>query len=302
MSATGRGAGRFAPSPTGPLHLGSLLAATASFLDARALGVPWYLRFDDLDSARNMPGAEDAIRRSLERHGLAWDGQVQRQSEHLDHYADALDRLHAEDALFYCDCSRKTLRGVRVYPGTCRQVRTPAADRAARLRVDDAVVTFQDLIQGPQRQELAAATGDFIVRRRDGIVAYHLATAVDDGAPGIARVIRGRDLLDATGPQVLLMQRLGLQVPVYGHLPLLLNHGGQKLSKQNLAAPLDDRTAAASLARVLEVLGVDAGPEAAHRDCSSLLAEAVPRFLLSAIRRDDLPIDSADTAGAPPPR
>ncbi len=291
MSAIGaEGAGRFAPSPTGPLHLGSLLAATASYLDARHQGIPWRVRLDDLDHRRNAAGAEDSILRSLELHGLHWDGPVTRQSQCLDRYAGALTALAEQGQLFYCRCSRSMLRGLRTYPGTCRCQLEPLPDSAIRVRVDQAVVTFDDLIQGPQRLVLAES-GDFVVRRRDGIVAYQLATAVDDGAPDITRVVRGRDLLPATPRQIFLMQCLGAKVPVYAHVPLLRNRQGQKLSKQNHAAPLDDQAAAANLALVLRLLGCDPGAEAARRMPASLLAEAVPSFALDRVDRRDTVAD-----------
>lgn len=287
MGGSGEGAGRFAPSPTGPLHLGSLLAATASYLDARCHGVPWRVRFDDLDEPRNVPGAEDMILRSLDGHGLHWDGPVTRQSGHRDRYAAALTVLEEQNLLFYCRCSRKQLRGLRNYPGTCRRRLTPERDSAIRVRVDEAVVAFDDLIQGPQHQALSVAGGDFVVRRRDGVIAYQLATAVDDGDASITRVIRGRDLLATTPRQIFLMSRLGASVPVYGHVPLLLNGAGQKLSKQAHARPVDDSAAAANLALVLPVLGVDPGPDAALRGAADLLAEATARFSLQRVSRID---------------
>lgn len=269
------GAGRFAPSPTGPLHLGSLLAATASYLDARRMGIGWQVRLDDLDLPRNEPGAEAAILRALECHGLRWDGPVVRQSEHLDRYAAALDSLRDQQRLFYCRCSRRELRGLQRYPGTCRQHLDPRPDSAVRLRVESAPIEFVDAVLGPQRADLATAPGDFVVRRRDGIIAYQLACAVDDGAPGITRVVRGRDLLHATAPQILLMGCLGLAVPQYGHTPLLVGREGRKLSKQNHAPPLDLTRPADNLAQVLTVLG--------HRpteigDCAAMLDQAARRF------------------------
>lgn len=295
-ASSGQGAGRFAPSPTGPLHLGSLLAATASYLDARRLGMAWYVRLDDLDEPRNQPGADSLILRSLEHHGLQWDGTVTRQRDNLDRYAAALSRLEARHLLFYCRCSRKNLRDHRCYPGTCRGCATPRPDSAVRVRVDEAVVEFDDLLQGRQRQDLGSAGGDFVVRRRDGLVAYQLATAVDDGAAAITRVIRGRDLLGTTPRQVFLMRQLGLDVPRYGHIPLLLNRCGQKLSKQNRATPLDDSRAAANLARVLRALGLDPGADAARRSCASLLQESVPRFVLERTPRSDNVVTSAANA------
>lgn len=287
MSAgAGQGGGRFAPSPTGPLHRGSLLAATASYLDARHRKVPWRVRFDDLDVPRNQPGAEAAILRCLQAHGLHWDGPVDRQSEHLQTYADALERLESAGVLFYCRCSRRRLRDAGAYPGTCRAHTRPRPDSAVRIRVDRAVIEFHDLIQGHQHQDLAASGGDFVVRRRDGIVAYQLATAVDDGAPDVARVIRGRDLLGTTPRQIFLMERLGLGVPDYGHIPLLLNASGQKLSKQTHAPPLNDRDAPANLVQVLRILGLAPDPDAAG--CEALLAEAVRRFSLQSVSATDV--------------
>ncbi|MFW6094560.1 MAG: tRNA glutamyl-Q(34) synthetase GluQRS [Pseudomonadota bacterium] len=281
------GAGRFAPSPTGPLHLGSLLAATASYLDAHALGLAWRVRLDDLDTPRNQPGAETTILRALEAHGLLWDGPVQRQSEHVDHYRAALDALAAQGLLFYCRCSRRDLRGHPSYPGTCRGQVGPRANCAVRIRVDDAEIAFDDLLEGPQHMALGRTGGDFVVRRRDGIMAYQLATAVDDGAPDITRAIRGRDLLDSTPRQIFLMRRLGLSEPAYGHLPLLVNAAGRKLSKQTRAAPLQPEHASANLARVLRALGAspDDAPDGAG--CRELLAAAVARFTLAQVPRDD---------------
>lgn len=278
-------AGRFAPSPTGPLHLGSLLAATASFLDARSQGVQWQVRFDDLDTPRNRPGAEAAILQALERHGLVWDGPVVRQSERRARYAAALDQLAARSLVFYCRCSRRDLAGEPVYPGTCRNQRTPRSRSAVRLCVGQEVVDFDDLLLGPQHVAMADI-GDFVVRRRDGFIAYQLATAVDDGAPDIVRVIRGRDLLDNTPRQVLLMRHLGLDVPAYGHIPLLVNAAGQKLSKQTHAAPLDLEHPAANLRRALQVLGITLEPDMGE-SCPALLARAAEQFSLNGIPSAD---------------
>lgn len=269
------GAGRFAPSPTGPLHLGSLLAAAASFLDARRCGVAWRVRMDDLDTPRNQPGAEDAILRALEAHGLWWDGPVTRQSDNLDTYESALRDLQAQDLVFFCNCSRSSLSGYAVYPGTCRRFRSFRRGCAMRVLVNDASVEFDDLIRGHQEENLAASVGDFVVKRRDGVVAYQLATAVDDGSPDIGRVIRGNDLLMNTGRQLFLMDRLGLQRPAYGHVPILVNAQGQKLSKQTYATPLHEADAAANLERVLRCLGLAAAVDrAAGAACETLLEQA----------------------------
>jgi glutamyl-Q tRNA(Asp) synthetase len=274
----GTGAGRFAPSPTGPLHLGSLLAAVASYLDARATGLAWRLRFDDLDAPRNQPGAERAILEALEAHGLTWDGPIHRQSRHQASYQAALDALGAQGRLFYCRCTRRTLAAHRLYPGTCRHRTRPQKGCAVRVRVDAGAIRFDDLFLGPQNADPAETFGDFVVQRRDGIIAYQLATAVDDGAADIVRVIRGRDLLGNTAPQIWLMRCLGLAVPVYGHLPLLLNAGGQKLSKQSYAAALDNGRAAENLARVLRALSIDVPAEAAAGGCEEVLGEAIRRW------------------------
>jgi glutamyl-Q tRNA(Asp) synthetase len=271
----GAGAGRFAPSPTGPLHLGSLLAAVASYLDARANGLAWRLRFDDLDRPRNQPGAEQAILQAIEAHGLTWDGPVYRQSQHQESYEAALDALGIEGCLFYCRCTRRTLAADRLYPGTCRHRTRPEKGCAVRVRVDPGSIRFDDLFLGPQHADPAETFGDFVVQRRDGIIAYQLATAVDDGSADISRVIRGRDLLGNTAPQIWLMRCLGLAVPVYGHLPLLLNEAGQKLSKQNYAAPLDIGRAADNLALVLRALSIEVPADAAASGCERLLGEGI---------------------------
>ncbi|MEQ8861593.1 MAG: tRNA glutamyl-Q(34) synthetase GluQRS [Pseudomonadales bacterium] len=286
MNAAGvQGAGRFAPSPTGPLHAGSLLAAVASFLDARRQGIAWRLRLDDLDLPRNEAGADRAILLALECHALHWDGPVTRQSEHADRYAAALDELRRQELLFYCRCSRRALRHTTVYPGRCRGYVKPRADSAIRVRVDGAVVELDDLLLGPQRWPLATEGGDFVVRRRDGIVAYQLATAVDDGDADITRVIRGRDLLATTPRQVFLMSRLGLNVPVYGHVPLLVDRHGQKLSKQAHAPALDLTRPADNLARTLGLLGLPTAPTEAG--CDEMLQWAVERFDLRGISGGD---------------
>ena len=277
-------AGRFAPSPTGPLHSGSLLAATASYLDARQRGARWLLRIDDLDVHRNAPGADTEILHTLEAHGLFWDGQVIRQSERTDHYDAALARLADQGDTFYCTCSRRQLKSLGPYPGTCRDANRPPGDAAIRLRVTAAPVVFDDLIAGLVRESLADTVGDFIVRRRDGLVAYQLATAVDDGDETITRVVRGGDLLDNTARQIYLMKHLGLTPPAYGHVPTLVNEAGQKLSKQTFAPPLDNGQATANLLAILPALGIAAPAEAAAETPESLLRWAASRFSLNAIR------------------
>lgn len=253
--------GRFAPSPTGPLHLGSLLAATASYLDARARRGRWLVRIDDLDKPRNQAGADTLILKSLEAHALHWDGEVSFQSLRQNRYLSALDRL--AEHVFYCRCSRRQLRGIAVYPGTCRQQRKPRSDSAIRVEVPDRNIEFTDLIMGSQCENLAASVGDFIIRRRDGLIAYQLATAVDDGDPSITHVVRGRDLLDNTVRQIFLMQLLELKPPSYAHVPLLTYPGGEKLSKQHGAAAVDDSQAVQNLITIFAALGMTVPAEVA---------------------------------------
>ena len=248
--------GRFAPTPSGPLHLGSLLAAVASWLDARSQGGRWRLRIDDLDAPRVAPGAEGAILRALEAHALTWDGPVVRQRSHLERHRAALAALG--EACFGCACSRRQLRGQTRYPGTCRCLGLPQRGNAVRLRVpDDAVAAFEDRLQGRRSQRLAATVGDFPVWRRDDIAAYPLAVVVDDAALGVTHVVRGADLLAETPRQIHLAERLGIAPAAYAHVPVLVDAAGEKLSKHNAATAIDNRAPARNLATVLALLGLE---------------------------------------------
>ncbi len=245
--------GRFAPSPTGPLHFGSLVAALASYCDARAHGGEWLVRIEDVDLPRARPGASDAILATLRRYGFAWDHAVTWQSKRNELYEQAFDRLNKERLMFPCVCTRKELEaatfgpvGERVYPGTCRGAVTPerrpqARDEghcAWRVKVDDRPIAFVDRLQGPQEQRLATDVGDYVVKRSDGLFAYQLAVVVDDAEQGITHVVRGADLLTSTPRQIWLQQLLGLTTPVYMHHPIALDTGGAKLSKESGAAKL----------------------------------------------------------------
>lgn len=261
--------GRFAPSPSGELHLGSLLAAVGSYLAARRLGGRWLLRIDDLDPPRVVPGAADAILRSLETHGLLWDGEVLYQSRRGEAYRAALEQLRAAGLIYPCACTRRELAasaraGVDglVYPGTCRHGLAPGRTaRALRLWVPDADFGFVDTVQGDYRHNLARAVGDFVLQRADGLIAYQLATVVDDAFQGITQVVRGVDLLASTPRQIYLQQCLGLPQPDHTHLPLLVDRHGAKLGKQTGAAALDNRRPGDNLRRALEALGLLAPPE-----------------------------------------
>jgi glutamyl-Q tRNA(Asp) synthetase len=244
--------GRFAPSPTGPLHFGSLIAAVASHADARNKGGRWRLRIDDVDVTRARDDAADDIVATLARHGFRWDGDVVRQTQRVARYDTAFAPLRARRSVFACGCTRAELAkaplgvaGERIYPGTCRDGRLDAAATpmrtgiAWRLRVDDAVIEFTDRVPGPQRQSLAQDVGDFVVRRSDGLYAYQLAVVVDDADDAITDVVRGADLLASTPRQILLQRLLDLPTPSYLHVPVAINARGDKLSKQTQARAID---------------------------------------------------------------
>jgi glutamyl-Q tRNA(Asp) synthetase len=276
--------GRFAPSPTGPLHLGSLIAALASYLDARAAGGRWLLRMEDIDPPREQPGAAAAILCSLEAHGLCWDEPVLWQSERSAAYLDALDQLRAAGALFACTCSRAQTDAAGNCRGDCR-TRSDPPRSAAALRVavaGDFTARWEDRWQGAQRWGAGRLPRDFVVRRRDGLFAYQLAVVVDDAAQGITHVVRGSDLLDSTPRQLWLQRLLHQHSPAYSHLPVLTNREGQKLSKQTHAPALDDRQAAANLRLALDYLG-QPRPPAALDGCDELLRFAIAHWRWQAV-------------------
>lgn len=274
--------GRFAPSPTGPLHFGSLVAALGSYLDARHHGGQWLLRIEDLDPPREIAGAADQIIASLRLHGLHWDGPVTWQSQRLNAYSKALQELVDADWCFYCECSRSQLVGHPIYPGRCRKLQLAAAGRACRIIVGKAYSEFTDHVLGHQGQHLDREPGDFVLLRRDGLYAYQLAVVVDDAAQGITHIVRGADLLDSTPRQLYLQQRLQLPQPQYAHLPVATNAQGQKLSKQNLAPALDGAMATDNLRAALAFLG-QAPPPDGLRQPEQLLEWATRRWQMNAI-------------------
>jgi glutamyl-Q tRNA(Asp) synthetase len=250
--------GRFAPSPTGDLHLGSLYAASASYLDARAHGGRWLLRMEDVDRTREVPGAADGILRTLEAFGFEWDGEVVRQTEREDRYTAALEALTVRGLTFECTCSRLMLAEEERYPGYCRTLAPRAGAAAAiRLRVDPREVEFVDRIQGAYRQDVAAAVGDLILRRRDRLFSYLLAVVVDDAAQGVTHIVRGADLLDNTPRQIYLQQELALPTPTYAHVPVLVEADGSKLAKSARSVRLDPDRPQLQLLRVFALLGLD---------------------------------------------
>ena len=232
-----RGRGRFAPSPTGELHFGSIVAAVASFLDARSRGDEWLVRIDDIDPPRVARGAIGAILLELERLELHWDGEIAYQSARTELYATALEELRSRDLCFPCACTRREVGGC-VYPGTCREgVPAGRTARSLRVRAGTGSIGIEDLVQGSCRQDLERDIGDFIVYRADGVFAYHLATAFDDTEQQITRVVRGADLLLSTLRQVFVQDLLSRPRPEYGHVPVATNRRGEKLGKQTRAPP-----------------------------------------------------------------
>ncbi|MDO1530312.1 tRNA glutamyl-Q(34) synthetase GluQRS [Fulvimonas sp. R45] len=270
--------GRFAPSPTGRLHAGSLVAALGSWLCARHAGGRWLLRMEDIDPPREVPGAAAGILAALPAFGLEADGPVLYQSTRDAAYDDALARLQAGGHAFPCWCSRSDLAAAGGLHRDGRCVAPPAPDRppAWRLRAPDVEVAFDDGVQGPQRQNLREAVGDFVIRRVEGYYAYQLACVVDDAFQGVTEVVRGSDLLDATPRQIWLQRLLGLPTPRYRHLPLALDAAGRKLSKSDAAHPVDPADPLPALRRALAFLDVPV-PAGATRP-EELLAQALERF------------------------
>ncbi|MGQ0833556.1 MAG: tRNA glutamyl-Q(34) synthetase GluQRS [Gammaproteobacteria bacterium] len=278
--------GRFAPSPTGALHLGSLLAAVASFLDARLHGGRWLLRVEDLDAPRVMQGSADDILRTLEAFALHWDGEVVYQSRRTDLYATALSHLSRSGLTFECSCSRKTLadQDEERYPGTCRRGPPPSGATATRFRIDETrSVTFADRIRGEVCDRLATL-GDFVIRRRDGLFSYQLAVVVDDAAQGVTDVVRGADLLRSTAWQVELQRSLGLPGVRYAHVPLVVEPDGGKLAKSRRSVGLAREGASRQLGSVLAMLGIELPPELDGEPPSRLLHWAAAHWHLEAIR------------------
>ena len=269
--------GRFAPSPTGPLHLGSLVAGLASYLDARAAGGRWLLRIEDLDPPREQPGADQAIIRTLAAYGFEWDESPLWQHDRHGAYAAALDALEAAGYTYPCTCARKSFTGS--YPGRCRWRRfaeTPAPF-ATRVRVPEGRAVFDDRFLGTQLTPWADV-GDFIVRRKDGLFAYQLAVVVDDAAYGITHVVRGNDLLDSTPRQLALFAALGRDAPEFGHCAMVVHADGAKLSKQTAAPALDDQDPGPALLTALRCLGQDVEGLESRASPRDLLATAVDRW------------------------
>ena len=255
--------GRFAPSPTGSLHFGSLVAAVASYLEAKSRNGEWLVRIEDLDPSRETPGSSIEILRTLEALGMEWDGEVVYQNQRNKVYQAALDFLEERDLIYPCICSRKeiadsSILGIEgpIYPGTCRDSSFREAHRSAwRIRTDDNLIEFKDALRGRVRQRLERDMGDFVLRRADGIFAYQLAVVVDDAEQGITHVVRGEDLLNSTPRQIYLQRLLGYPTPAYMHLPVVVNARGEKLSKQTHAAPVVISDTVSQLIMAIRFLG-----------------------------------------------
>ena len=303
--------GRFAPSPTGPLHFGSLVAAAGSYLDARAAHGQWLLRIEDVDTERNVPGAESAILQTLEAYGFEWDGPVVRQTDRLGAYADALEILKGSGQVFGCACSRseverdagaaglpRAVDGGLVYPGTCRNGLPPGhLARAWRLRVPAAggdAIDFVDAGGGRVVQHLAREVGDFVLKRADGPYSYQLAVVVDDAFQGVTDVVRGADLIDSTPRQIWLQRCLGLPTPRYLHLPLVRDAAGQKLSKQTRAAPVDSGSASPTLWAACRFLGLELAAELQNAPVRTIWSDAIKQIVAAG---GTLPLKRRGAAG-----
>ncbi len=284
--------GRFAPSPSGPLHFGSLVAGLASYCQAKSQQGHWLLRIEDVDTPRVVAGAGDQILRDLEAFGFEWDGAVRYQSDRFEQYQYYLDQLLDQGDCYACECSRRTLReqGVRngplgqIYPGLCRSKQLTAANRSIRLNIEHAQwVKFVDRIYGEFRLNLPESVGDFVLKRVDNIYAYHLAVVVDDEWQKVTEIVRGADLLENTCLHIYLQQRLGFKIPDYMHIPLVNNAQGIKLSKQTGANALDHQNSSRLLLAALRHLGQSPLPELEQGRPQEILQWAVGNWSTDSI-------------------
>lgn len=283
--------GRFAPSPTGALHFGSLVAAVGSFLDARSCQGTWFVRMEDLDPPRMVAGAADDILRTLEAFGLFWDGEVMYQSRRGEAYRAALEVLQQQGAIYPCNCSRREIADSApgpssglIYQGRCRHgMRQGKAKHALRLITDNKPIHFRDRLLGEYGQCLETDVGDFVLLRSDGLFAYQMAVVVDDAEQGINHIVRGADILDSTPRQIYLQHLLHLSTPSYLHLPVAVNAQGEKLSKQTLAPAVNLREPVAQLFRVLEFLGQSPPPSLASADLADFWSWAIANWAVHKI-------------------
>ena len=273
------------------MHLGTLLAALGSYLQARSQNGIWHVRIDDIDPPREVTGAADSILRTLEAYGLHWDAAVIYQSQRHDAYQTALHQLMEQGDVFHCACSRKAIDKMArigpcgaIYPGSCRDKKYCADEaKAIRLRTTDQTVAVDDLIQGSYALNIQKQVGDYIVKRSDGLFAYHLATVVDDGLDGYTEIVRGQDLLSLTPQQIYLQQRLGIATPRYAHLPLLMNRAGIKFSKRAGAQAVDNMPQGEVMKTLLETLGMDVADDLDLNNISETLDWALQHWKLAQV-------------------
>ena len=289
--------GRFAPSPTGPLHFGSLVAAVASYCEAKTNQGKWLLRIEDLDKPREAKGAANTILRQLEAYGFEWDDNVLYQSQRISYYADALEILSNRHLIYPCTCTRKEIadssnnigiEGV-IYPGTCiSQAIKMNVPQAWRIKTGLQTISFNDAIQGKVSQNIRQDIGDFILKRADGLFAYQLAVVVDDAAQGITHIVRGADLLDSTPRQIYLQQIMNYPHPSYAHVPVVCNEAGEKLSKQTLATPLSIDDAAQSLYLAFKFLGQNPPASIPKQSIQDIWSWGKTNWQLSKVRNSHL--------------
>ncbi|MDD5320974.1 MAG: tRNA glutamyl-Q(34) synthetase GluQRS [Methylococcales bacterium] len=269
--------GRFAPSPTGPLHLGSLYTALASFLQARSRHGKWLLRIDDLDTPRNIKGSADSILKTLDAFGLHWDDSVVYQSQHLGIYDEILDKLAKNKLVYPCSCSRKTLTAI--YSGLCRNKQSPRnSPYSLRIKTDERIISFDDELQGLISHNLALQHGDFILKRKDRIIAYQFAVVIDDDRQQVNHIVRGFDLLESTPRQIYLQKTLGIATPGYMHVPVIIDEQGYKLSKQTRATAVDVRTPEAVIFGLLKLLKQNPPRELQHAPSTEQLNWAIDHW------------------------
>ena len=295
--------GRFAPSPSGPLHFGSLLAAVASYAQAKANNGQWLVRIEDIDPPREQPGADRLILAALEAYGFQWDGPVSYQSQFTERHEALVQSMLKTGEAYPCSCSRRDLADARrgtlgaIYPGTCRNG-CRSHDTAIRLRTDDQPIEFTDKLQGPQCQRLESESGDFIIKRRDGLIAYHLAVVADDFDQGITEIVRGIDLLDSTPRHIHLQRVLGFTTPDYVHIPVIENADGQKLSKLTGAKAIPNDGCGPILISALHALNQQPPAELASDEISNIWSWAVENWRTDVLRHaKSIPSDQFPMAG-----
>lgn len=265
--------GRFAPSPTGPVHLGTLIAAVGSYLQAKKNRGKWLIRMEDVDTTRTVRGSDSEILNTLEAFGFEWNGEILYQSKQTEHYEYALEQLKSLSLVFPCLCSRKQLANSnsQIYPGTCRSRQLPeTGEHALRILAQDITIEFNDIVMGKQSQNIARQCGDFVIKRRDGLFAYQLAVVVDDALQNITEIVRGSDLLDSTPRQIYIQQLLGCPTPAYCHLPLAVDAGGNKISKSEGATKVDIKNREKLMCDVLDFLGQNPPADLSHSNMNDI--------------------------------